>query len=258
MQRIRRFLSLNILVVVLLFLTACGSSTEVEPTPAPTEPPPTPAEGQMTLADLVALSEEPWADVTFMRTTSQSGPVPTEGENPPFTGSVQDWTPDGNRQILEFQEGTLVNEHIWADGVVYMRGQFVSSAVAPELDVNTWVILDTEVVPVDTPVGVRIQLLTREQRGPYGELTDDLLVRAVTESGTVTVGSRTCTMYTFGDENETGTEIRYEIAIDESGLPCQVIQRAGGYQNSTVYVFNLDEEIEAPLEGTPVSGTPEG
>lgn len=258
MQRIRRFLSLNILVVVLLFLTACGSRTEVEPTPAPTEPPPTPAEGQMTLADLVALSEEPWADVTFMRTTSQSGPVPTEGENPPFTGSVQDWTPDGNRQILEFQEGTLVNEHIWADGVVYMRGQFVSSAVAPELDVNTWVILDTEVVPVDTPVGVRIQLLTREQRGPYGELTDDLLVRAVTESGTVTVGSRTCTMYTFGDENETGTEIRYEIAIDESGLPCQVIQRAGGYQNSTVYVFNLDEEIEAPLEGTPVSGTPEG
>lgn len=258
MHRIRPLLSLNALVVVLVFLTACGNGDKVEPTPAQTEPPPTPAEGQMTVVDLVALSEEPWEDVTFMRTTSQSGPVPTEGENPPFTGSVQDWTSNGNRKLLEFQEGTLVNEHIWADGVVYMRGQFVSSAVAPELDVNTWVILDTEVVPVDTPVGIRIQLLTREQNGPYGELTDDLLSRAVTESGTVTVGSRTCTMYTFGDENETGTEIRYEIAVDESGLPCQVIQRAGGYQNSTVYVFNLDEEIEAPLEGTPVSGTPEG
>lgn len=258
MHRIRPLLSLNALIVVLVFLTACGSGADTEPTPAPTEPPPTPADGQMTVADLVAMSDESWSEVTFMRTTSQSGPIPTEGENTPFTGSVQDWTANGDRKLLEFQDGSLINEHIWVDGVVYMRGQFVSSAVAPELDVNTWVILETEVVPIDTPVGIRIQLLTREQHGPYGELTDDLLVRGVEESGTVTVGNRTCRMFTFGDENETGTEIRYEIAIDEAGLPCQVVQRAGGYQNSTVYVFNLDEEIMAPLEGTPVSGTPEG
>lgn len=212
----------------------------------------------MTLAEVVALSEEPFESVTFMRTTSQSGPIPQEGETPPFTGSVQDWTPDGDRHLFEFQEDTLVNEQIWVDGVVYMRGQFVSSAVAPELDVNTWVILDTEVVPVDTPVGIQIRYLTREQHGAYGELTDDLLSRPVAKSGTVTVGDRTCDLYTFGDENQTGTEIRYEIAVDEQGLPCQVVQRAGDFQNSTVYVFNLDETIEAPLDGTPVSGTPEG
>lgn len=212
----------------------------------------------MILADLVTLSDDAWPEVTFMRTTSQSGPIPQEGETPPFTGSVQDWTPNGDRQLLEFQDGTLVNEQIWVDGTIFMRGQFVSSAVAPELDVNTWVVLDTEVVPVDTPVGVRIRLLTREQHGPYGELTEDLLARPVADAGTVSVGDRTCTMYTFGDENETGTEIRYEIAIDETGLPCQVIQRAGDFQNSTVYVYDLDIKIEAPLEGTPVSGTPEG
>lgn len=258
LYRIHSLFSFKILLVVLVFLTACGSDTDVEPTPAPTDPPPTPADGQMTVADVVAFSDEPWEEVTFMRTTSQSGPIPTEGENPPFTGSVQDWTPNGDRRLLEFQEDTLINEHIWVDSVVYMRGQFVSSTVAPELDVNTWVILDTEVVPANTPVGDRIRLLTREQHGPYGELSDDILSRPVSEAGTVTVGERRCTMYTFGDENDTGTEIRYEIAVDDSGLPCQVIQRAGGYQNSTVYVFNLDEEIEAPLEGTPVSGTPEG
>ena len=258
MHRIRPFFTLNALVAVIIFLTACGNTADTEPTPAPTEPPPTPAEGQMTVADMVALSDEPWEDGTFMRTTSQSGPIPTDGDAPAFTGTVQDWTPNGDRHLLEFQDGTLVNENIWVDGVVYMRGQFVSSAVAPELDVNTWVILDTEVVPENTPVGLRIQLLTREQKGPYGELTDDTLARPITEGGTVTVGDRTCTVYTFGDENETGTEIRYEIAIEESGLPCQVIQRAGDFQNSTVYVFDLDEVIEAPLDGTPVSGTPEG
>lgn len=213
----------------------------------------------MTVGDVVGLSEEPWHDVTFMRTTSQSGSIPTDetGEEA-FTGTVQDWTPDGDRHLLEFQEGTMVNEQIWVDGTVYMRGQFVSSAVAPELDVNTWVILDTEVVQPNTPVGVQIELLTREQNDPYGELSDEFLAQPVTEAGTAKVGDRTCTIYTFGDENNTGTEIRYEIAVDETGLPCQVVQRAGGFQNSTVYVYNQDVVIEAPLEGTPVSGTPEG
>jgi hypothetical protein len=120
------------------------------------------------------------------------------------------------------------------------------------------VILDTTVVPADTPVGIQIAFLTREQDDPYGTLTDDLLARPVQEGDTVTVGDRSCTIYTFGDENNTGTEIRYELAVDESGLPCQVVQRAGDIQNSTVYEFNLDITIEAPLEGTPVSGTPEG
>lgn len=258
MPRRRLLLSFQVLLAVVVFLTACGESANTEPTAAATEPPPTPAEGQMTMRDLVALSDAPWEDVTFMRTTSQSGPIPKEGENQQFTGSVQDWTPNGNRHLFEFQEGTLVNEQIWVDSTAYMRGQFVSSAVAPELDVDTWVILETEVVPTDTPVGIQLRYLTRAQNSPYGDLTDDLLDRPVTEAGRVTVGDRSCTMYTFGDENDTGTEIRYEIAIDDTGLPCQVIQRAGDFQNSTVYVFDLDETIEAPLEGTPVSGTPEG
>ena len=258
MSHSRRILSLNALIVVILFLTACGSGSNAEPTPAPTEAPPTPAPGQMTVGNLVGLSDDPWQDVTFMRTTSQSGPIPTDDEAPPFTGSVQDWTPDGDRHLFEFQQGTMVNEQIWVDGTVYMRGQFVSSAVAPELDVDTWVILDPEVVQPNTPVGIQVEYLIREQHGPYGDLSDEFLAQPVNEGGRVTVGDRSCTMYTFGDENDTGTEIRYEIAVDDTGLPCQVIQRAGDFQNSTVYVFNLDEEIEAPLEGTPVSGTPEG
>ena len=212
----------------------------------------------MTVGDVVGFSDDAWQDVTFMRTTAQSGPIPTDDEGSPFTGTVQDWTPNGDRHLLEFQEGTMINEQIWADGTVYMRGQFVSSAVAPELDVNTWVILDTAIVQEHTPVGIQIEYLTRDQNGPYGDLSDEFLGQSVSEGVRVTVGDRSCTMYTFGDENDTGTEIRYEIAVDDSGLPCQVIQRAGDFQNSTVYLFNLDEEIVAPLEGTPVSGTPEG
>lgn len=255
----RRTLFLNVLIALVVFLAACTTDSDAEPTPEATEAPPTAAPGQLTVGDLVALSEEPWEDVTFMRTTSQTGPIPTDDdEAPPFTGSVQDWTPDESRHLLEFQDGTLVNEQIWVDDTVYMRGQFASSTVATEVDTNTWVTLESDVVPADTPVGIQVLYLTREQNGPYGDLSDEFLSQPVNEGGNVTVGERSCTMYTFGDENNTGTEIRYEIAVDDSGLPCQVIQRAGDFQNSTVYAFNLDEEIEAPLQGTPVSGTPEG
>lgn len=255
MSHHRRFFPILILMLAGV-LAACGEAADTSPTPTPG--PPTAAPGQMTVADVVALAEPGWADVRTMRTTSRTGEVPREGEESAFTGSVQDWNSDGDRHLVEFEDGSAVNEQIWVDGTVYMRGQFVSSAVAPELDVNTWVILDPTVVPAESPVGVQIRVLTRELDNPYGELTDETLARPVQEQGQVTVGDRSCTMYTFGDENDTGTEIRYEIAVDDSGLPCQVIQRAGDFQNSTVFEFDLDITIEAPLDGTPVSGTPEG
>ena len=253
-----RRLPFHLLIVfpLMLMLAACGDANVSEPSPTPGVP--TAAPGQLTVADVVAMAEPAWPQVASMRTTSQSGTIPREGEEVAFTGSVQDWTPNGDRHLIEFRDGEAVNEQISVGGTVYMRGQFVSAAVAPELDTTTWVSLDTTVVPADTPVGIQFRYLTREQDDPYGELTDDLLARPVQQGGTVTVGDRTCTIYTFGDENNTGTEIRYEMAVDETGLPCQVVQRAGDFQNSTVYEFDLDITIEAPLDGTPVSGTPEG
>lgn len=261
MVQAHRKFSIHILLALMIFLTACGNSSDPEATPEPTatEAPPTPAEGQLTVRDLVTMANDAWPSVTTMRITSQSGSIPAaDAEEAPLTGTVEDWDADGNLHLLEFQEGTMVNEQIYVDGTIYMRGQFVSSAVAPELDVNTWVILDPQISRGDTPVGFRVRYLTREITGPYGEFTEDTLAQPLNESGKVTVGDRSCTLYSFGDENETGTEIRVEIAVDDSGLPCQIIQRAGDFQNSTVFVFNLETDIAAPLEGTPVSGTPEG
>ena len=119
--------------------------------------------------------------------------------------------------------------------------------------------LDKDIVPRDTPVGNRIAYLTREPASPFARMSDDMLVQPVHESGTVQVGERTCTLYTFGDTGGGGDAIRYELALDENDLPCQVVQRAGGFQNSSVYEINTDGiQILAPDAGTPVSGTPEG
>lgn len=251
----RRPLHLLSLFVMALLLVACGG--EDAPVPTATVGPPTTEPGQMTVADLVARADAAWPNVESMRTTSRSSQITTDGEQP-FNGSMQDWTRTGNRHIVEFQDGSAINEQIYADGVIYMRGVFVSAAVAPGLSVNTWIIIDADAIDPDSQIGVQITYLTREQANPYGLLTDDLLQSPVHESGSVTVGTRSCTLYIFGDEANTGNAIRYEIAVDDDGLPCQVVQRAGGSQNSTVYEFNTGITVEAPLEGTPVAATPEG
>lgn len=248
-------------ILTVLLLTACGVDEQTEPTA--TAPPPTAAPGQMTVRDVIALADSAWPQVTSMRTTSQSSSSDSEDEA--FTGSIQDWTSDGDRHIIEFEDGVATNEQIYADGDVYMRGVFVSAAIAPGLDVNTWVVVNTNGIDPDSPILIQVEYLTRAQASPYGSLTEDILNRPVQDGGEVTVGDRTCHLYTFGDETDTGTEIRHEISVDADGLPCQVVQRAGGFVNSTVYEFNTDLTVAAPLAGTPVATpnnattpTPEG
>jgi hypothetical protein len=204
-----------------------------------------------------------WSDVTTLRVTSSSGAVPVETSSgtptPQGTYTIEEWSAPNNRRVIELVDGTVINEQVYVDDVIYMRGLFVGTAVAPEVGSGTWIILDQSVVVADTPVGNRVAYLTREASSPFAGMSPDLLPLPVAESGTVRVGERSCTLYTFGDPDNSGDEIRYEVALDENELPCQVVMRGGGFQNSSVYEINSgDVEIAAPLEGTPVSGTPEG
>lgn len=253
-------LRIVITVLIAIVLVSCGSDDKPT-TPPPPTPPPTAEPGQLTVGDLVTQSEAAWSQVHSLRTTSQSGQIPREGDAPPaMTGSVQDWTTDGDRHVIEFRDGVAINEQIYVDGVIYMRGEIVNSAVAPGIGINTWIILNPDVIPEDTPVGRQVSYLTREQSNPFGPLQPETMVTPVREAGRVTVGDRSCTVYSYGDVNNTGTEIRVEIAVADDGLPCQVVQRTEGFQNSTVYEYNLEGvDILAPTDpATPVSGTPEG
>lgn len=252
--------------IAALFLVACtagSNESDTPPTPAETTAPASVEPGQLSVGELVERINTAWSDVESLRVTSSSGPVPAESSaSTPAPGgsyTIEEWNAPNNRRITELVEGVVVNEQIYVDGTIYMRGVFVGMAVAPEVGTDTWIILDQDVVPADTPVGARVEYLTREPGSPFDNMSPDMLALPATESGSVRVGDRTCTLYTFGDPGGEGDQIRYEIALDENDLPCQVVQRGGGYQNSSVYEINSgDVEISAPLQGTPVSGTPEG
>jgi hypothetical protein len=261
-QLLFRISSLALVTILLVACSTGGDKTDETPTPEPTAAPPTAAPGELSVGEVLDRVNTAWSGVESMRVTTFSGTATqtdTGTAVPSGSYTVEEWTSPGNRRVAEIFNGTAINEQIYVDGTIYMRGTFVTMAVAPEVGPETWIILDESVVPPDTPVGLRITYLTRESGSPFAGMSPDLLAQPANESGTVRVGDRSCTLYTFGDQGNEGDEIRYELALDENDLPCQVVLRGGDAQNSSVYEFNSDDiRIDAPLEGTPVSGTPEG
>lgn len=257
------------LALFALLLSACslGSAQEASESEsddsANSNPAPTAAEGERTVGDLIADVDAAWSDVTSMRVTSISGPIPTEGVEgspvPEGPVTIEEWVAPNNRRLVERVGNIVTNEQIFINGKVYMWGMFVGTSVAPEVGSGTWVTLDPEVVPSDTPVGYRVDYITREAGSPFGSISAEMRQRPVKEAGTVQVGDRSCTLYTFVDTTQLGERIDYELALDEDNLPCQHVMRAGGFQNSSVFEINTpDVQIIAPDAPTPVSGTPEG
>jgi hypothetical protein len=173
--------------------------------------------------------------------------------------TVEETVAPNSRRIVRMTDGVPTDEQVYVNGKVYMWGTFVASAVAPEVGAGTWVTVDPADVPGDTPVGYQLSYLTRPQEAPFGSLSAETRALPAASAGQVQVGGRTCTVYTFLDATELGDRIEYELALDDNDLPCQLVQRAGGFQNSSVFEINVpDLKIIAPDAPTPVSGTPEG
>lgn len=266
---IRHLSSTLSLVIIAVLLTACSLGSAQESSDPDSEdsassnPAPTAAEGELTVGDLLVDIDAAWPGVTSMRITSMSGAVPTDSaaSSPVPQGAVtiEEWVAPNDRRLVERMGDVVTNEQIFINGKVYMWGKFVSTSVAPEVGTSNWVILDPEVIPPDTPVGYRVGYIVRDPGPPFVTITEDMRQRPVKESGTVQVGGRSCTLFTFVDTTQLGERIDYELALDENDLPCQLVQRAGGFQNSSVYELNNpDIRIIAPDDSTPVSGTPEG
>ncbi|HWV23391.1 MAG TPA: hypothetical protein VNZ58_04305 [Thermomicrobiales bacterium] len=267
LSRFVRLISLGFVVVTLVACTAdnvTDSPASNEDHAASRQDDATSTSTSLTVGDLINRVDAAWPGVTSMRVTSMSGPVPTDSEavatpDSRDTVTTEEWVAPDSRRIVERVGDMVTNEQIYANGIVYMRGMFVGTSVAPEVGTQTWVQVDPEVVPPDTPVGYRVAYISRDAGLPFGTITKDMRQRPAKESGSVKVGGRTCTVYTFTDSTQLGDRIDYELALDDNDLPCQIVQRAGGFQNSSVYEINQpDIQIIAPDAPTPVTGTPEG
>lgn len=246
------------LAIVLIIATGCSTdSGSSEPTAIP-EPTatvaPTLSPNAMTVGDLVARVEAAWPTVTSMRTTFWVA-TGTTGGTPPTTGAVSIETviPPSSRHVVQMQDGAIVDEQISLDGRVYMKGSLVVAAIAPMVGTDTWILVDPTTATADSPVAMQVAYLLSPVTQPFDTITAETLATEAFPLGTVTLGERTCTTYGFGDQS--GEGIRYELALDDANLPCQLLQIAGGYVNVTTYAFNLpDAVIVAPSIATPEPG----
>ncbi|HVL25444.1 MAG TPA: hypothetical protein VM450_15250 [Thermomicrobiales bacterium] len=248
------------LLAVAVLLTACGGGGDPEPTPTPA-PPPTAAPGALTVGDLLARVDAAWPQVTSMRVTSTAGPVPTDDATVTsgVETTIEETVAPDSRRIVRQTDGATTDEQVYVGGTVYMYGAFVAGAVAPEVGPGTWITVDPAAVPDDTPVGYQLSYLMRPQGAPFGSISAGMRARPVTDAGQAQVGGRICRVYSFIDATDMGDRVEYELALDEHDLPCQLVQRAGGFQNSSVFEVNVPGlTIVAPDAPTPVSGTPEG
>lgn len=267
LSRFVQFVSLGLIAVTLAACSPTSSSKSPasnQDDSAAQQEASTPEATGLTVGDIIQRVDAAWPNVTSMRITSMSGPVPADTEAAASPTSrdavtVEEWVAPNSRRIVEQVGDSIVNEQVYINDKVYMWGMFVGTSVAPEVGTRTWVTVDPDVVPPDTPVGYRVSYISRAPGVPFGTVTSELRKRPAKEAGTVHAGGRSCTLYTFFDSTQLGDRIEYELAIDDNDLPCQVVQRAGGFQNSSVYEINEpDIEIIAPDAPTPVSATPEG
>lgn len=255
---------LPIVLTAVVMLSGCGNGGggTPSPTPEPTEGPiPTLTADQTSVGDLLKRIDAAWPTVTSMRAVAWSGSTSTSIGTPPadIQVSTEETVLPASRRITTTIGGTPSDDQISVNGAAYFKGSFVAGAVAPFAGADTWVHVDPTIVPADSIVGQRLAYLTRPIAPPYGTVSEDLRARAATPGSTITVGGRSCKVFTFVDTTTNGSKIDYALSLDAQDLPCSLVQSAGGFENVTIYTFNDPTiVISVPAGATPVSATPEG
>jgi hypothetical protein len=245
-------------IVLALVLVACDSGGNDDPTPtvAPT-PTQALAPGQKSVGELLDGMNAAMNSIASARTVFSTRS--TDGTPTASATTTEEYVAPDKRRIVTATGSTIADEQIAIGSAIYMKGAFVSSAVAPMLGTDVWVTVDPALVPTDTPVGNVVAYLTAPFQLPFASVSDNLRGRGVTEGSQVEVAGRTCTSWTFVDTTSFGDRIDYELTIDARGLPCSLVERAGTIENVTTFEFDIPGlTIVAPDSAQPVSGTPEG
>lgn len=263
-RRPARSLLIPISLAVLIALSACGSGRSTDEPTATAVPAasPTLAPGEVSVDSLLDRIDAAWPNVTSMVATSWSGqyadPMQAIAATPPTDQmvTVERVVKPAARSITTSIGGVAVDEQMAVNGVVYFRGQSVTSAIAPFMDASTWVRVEPTMVAVDSPVGQQLAYLTSALQPPYGTVSEDLRAHGAAQTGQVTVGGRTCDVYAFTDSASEGDGIAYTLSLDSAGLPCSLTQSAGGYANVTTWTFNdLGLTITPPTDAVSVTGS---
>lgn len=245
-------LRLSILVVCLTTLLAgCSSSSDpVEPTIVPTATAlPTLTPGGTSVGTLLDQVNAAWGSVQSVQTTFWTTET-AETDTPPTTGEVtiESSIIPGQRHVVRMVDGVVVEEQIALGGRVFMRGQIVVAAIAPMVGTDTWIEVDPRTATSTSSIAAQVDWLLSPVQSPFASVSDETRSLEAFPGDPIEIDGRTCQTWTFGLLDG----IQQELSLDESGLPCRLIQRAGDFANVTLYAINpAGLTIETPPVATP-------
>ena len=256
-------------VLVIGMLAACGRSAE---TPTATPPvtatvamPSTPVPGTTTagaLADRIAAA---WTSVDsyemVLTTTSYLPPLPTEAGTATPSAAVKtavemrtEVSANGARHYVDLRNGRTAYEAVVSDGTVYIRGLAVPGI--PTTDPSQWIIVDSSIIPADSPFRPFYDALLATPAIPFSGLSASGRDREAVPQGTRSVDGRTCAAFHVADTTETAQKIDIIVSLDESGLPCSIESTSSGVTSVTTYVFNTPIAIATPAIAPRAQGSP--
>ncbi len=277
-----------LIVLVLVFLVACGPEPESTPTPAqPTvsgsderaTPPVVATPEMLTLGDLAVRITNAWDDVSAYRITSTGatgmapppgetsgtpvseaaatpGATPVARERGTFTFVREVVLPDQQRQVVS---GLGANDYeaISTNDRLFIRGP-VTAQIAPDAPPDVWISVEKTMVPDGSLFSQLLGGLPQAPAAPLSTLPQRLWPQQVRDLGIIQVNGRDCQIWGAADTAQaTGMRLDYSIAVDAGNLPCFIETSAGGaVQGHDEYEILDSLTIEEPAAATPVSIPP--
>lgn len=241
-------------IISVAALTACTSGSETQPTVVPSTQvtAPTISPGGTSVGSVLDDINLAWDSVESMRTTFWTTTGEENIATPTAAGDVTIEVAIGpdQRHITRLVDGVVVEEQISVEGRVFMKGPIVVAAIAPMVGTDTWVEVDPRGAGTTSAVAAQIAWLLTPVQSPFQAVSEETRALEAFPGDPLTIDGRSCQTWHFGTVNG----IQQELAIDEQGLPCRLIQRAGELANVTLYEVNVPGiSIVTPPVGTPTA-----
>jgi len=237
-----------------LAMVSCSTESDAEPTTVPTVGMmvPTISPGGTSVGSILDEINTAWASVRAVRTVFWTAAVGDISDTTPTTGEVTielAIAPD-QRQVIRMVDNVVIEEQVSVGGRIFMKGPIVVAAIAPMVGTDTWVEVDPQGAETTSAVAAQLTWLLSPVESPFGTVSQETRGLEAFPGEAIRIDGRTCNTWQFGSADG----IQQELAVDDQGLPCRLIQRAGEFANITLYEVNPDNAaIVTPAVASPIA-----